>query len=85
MKPTLKIFATIFAIGVLQQKSAAAISVTNLNLTTNSVTFSISGTFPSTSPTNFPDTLYVSNPNPAASPGFALAFAGATSNGFTGT
>jgi hypothetical protein len=69
-------------------QSQAAVVITNLQLTTTSISFDISGTMPTAVATNNLGTLFIVNPNLSASPGFALnvvGFSNATSSSFSGT
>jgi len=62
------------------------ISITNFSLTSNSVSFSISGNFPSPAPDQNPGLLVFVNFNKTASPGFALGnFLGSSSKSFSGS
>ena len=67
-----KYFAFLLASGFVSHQANAAISITNFNLTTNSVTFDISGTMPNNLPASNKNALWFVNPILAASPGFAL-------------
>jgi hypothetical protein len=66
--------------------SEAAVSIVNFQLTTTSLSFDISGTMPAAPPADLAYTFFILNPNPAASPGFALGnFTLASTKSFTGT
>jgi len=82
----IKYFAFFLASGLGFHQAGAAISITNFNLTTNSVTFDIFGTMPNNLPFADRNVLYFVNPVPATSPGFAFGdFLGSSSQSFTGT
>jgi hypothetical protein len=71
----------------LQQQTLAAITISNFEITSNSLTFHVSGTFPNTLPAAQADRLYFVNGfNPGAFPGFVQEQVGGilTSN-FTGS
>lgn len=84
---SLQIASAIFlCLVVMHSKSAKAeLSIENFSLTTNSVSFDISGTFPGTSPGYLVNSLLFINPDTNQSPGFALGdFWGANFASFTG-
>jgi hypothetical protein len=68
-------------------QSQAAVVITNLQLTTTSISFDISGTMPTAVPADSPGFIFITNPSLSASPGFALNanFTPATSGSFSGT
>lgn len=57
---------------VLCVQAAAQLSIEDFNLTPNSVSFVVQGTFPETFPRSFLEGFLFVNPDPDASPGFAL-------------
>jgi hypothetical protein len=65
----------------------AAIVINNFVLTARTVSFDISGTFPSLVPAYpvYRRSLFFVNPDPAASPGFSLGFFDGSVANFTGT
>jgi hypothetical protein len=84
-KVIVAIFATTY-VGTFSHQAKAAISITNFNLSTNSVTFDIIGTLPSTTPDS-PHGLSFYNPHIFASPGFVIGpdFLLALSYSFSGS
>lgn len=68
-------------------QSQAAVVITNLQLSTTSISFDISGTMPTAVPSLQRDGIFVTNPNIFASPGFALnsSFTVAPSWSFSGS
>lgn len=68
-------------------QAEAAVVITNLQLTTTTMSFDVSGTLPDTPPLEGESAILVINPNPLAFPGFELSststFASAAS--FTGS
>lgn len=84
---TVSALAAFLLLALGQMSASAQISVSNFLLTSNSVSFSLSGTLPNPAPQTNPQTLYFVNPNVAASPGFALStgFFDSSTQSFTGT
>lgn len=81
----MKQLAILLTIGLVTHQANAAITITNFNLKTTSVTFDISGTMPSPLPASNRNALYFVNPIPATNPGFALgSFMSSSSPSFTG-
>ena len=87
IKPTIMQIAAAVLLSALAAAPAnAEISITNFSLTSNSVSFSISGNLPSTAPDQSLKTLFFLNSNLSASPGFALgSFNGSSSKSFSGS
>jgi hypothetical protein len=87
MTRSLLLAATFAALLALRPTACEAqILIQNFVLTTNSVSFAISGTLPTSTPPNDLNTLYFVNTNVAASPGFALGDNTLSlSNSFSGT
>jgi hypothetical protein len=68
-------------------QAEAAVVITNLVMTTTSISFDISGTMPTTVPGSSPNVIFFTNPSLSASPGFALntSFTSTNSASFSGT
>ena len=80
------VMAALATLATGKPASCEAISITNFSLTGTSVSFYISGTFPSTAVPPFPQSLVFANPTIMASPGFALGnFMASSSSSFTGS
>lgn len=79
-------FQLVAATWLLISKANAAVIVSGFNLTTNSVTFDITGNLPNELPMNSYNILVFANRNTAANPGFSLGnFIGTRDVVFTGT
>lgn len=72
---TQKNLAALFVLGLSSAPLHAAITITNLELSKNSLSFTASGTLPEPTAANFNlSIISIQNPNVTASPGFALGF-----------
>lgn len=82
---TFLVIGFLLSLSILSGAAKAAISVSNFNLTENSVSFELSGTLPDVTPGYAPHTLSFVNPNVSAAPGFALGSQlGSDTASFTG-
>ena len=85
MKKVQNLLTAIFLLTLLPA-SASAVSFSNLELTTTSLSVTIEGTITGNEPINGKDMLFIVNPNAVADPGFTLpSFTEATTKNFSGS